>query len=95
MVRIVVVEIRLGGQVKFGGPPNRMTVCYGTGCIRGTVGAVGATRVLESLLFGVAATDLTTFLTVAGVILASAVLATVIPARRAAAVDPMRMLRTE
>jgi ABC-type antimicrobial peptide transport system permease subunit len=61
----------------------------------GTVGAVGATRVLESLLFGVAATDLTTFLTVAGVILASAVLATVIPARRAAAVDPMRMLRTE
>ena len=61
----------------------------------GTAGAVGATRVLESLLFGVAATDLTTFLTVAGVILTTALFATLIPARRAAAVDPMRTLRTE
>ncbi len=65
------------------------------GLALGTVGAVGATRVLESLLFGVAPTDLTTFITVAGVILATALFATLIPARRAAAVDPMRTLRTE
>ncbi len=65
------------------------------GLALGTVGAVGATRALESLLFGVAPTDLTTFLTVAGVILVTALLATLLPARRAAAVDPMRTLRTE
>jgi ABC-type lipoprotein release transport system permease subunit len=65
------------------------------GLALGTAGALGATRLLESLLFGVAPTDLTTFITVVGVIMATALFATIIPARRAAAVDPMRTLRTE
>jgi putative ABC transport system permease protein len=65
------------------------------GLVLGTAGAVGATRLLESLLFGVTPTDFTTFLAVAGVILATAIAATWLPARRAAAVDPMRILRTE
>ncbi len=65
------------------------------GLALGTAGAIGATRILESLLFGVTSTDGMTFLTVAGLVLATAVLATLIPARRAAAVDPMTTLRTE
>ena len=65
------------------------------GLALGTAGAIGATRFLESLLFGVTPTDASTFLTVVGVILATAVFATLVPARRAAAVDPMRVLRTE
>ncbi len=65
------------------------------GCVIGGVGAVFATRLLRSLLFQVDPLD-PLVLTLAGIaIFAFAVLASVVPARRAAAVEPMQALRTE
>jgi putative ABC transport system permease protein len=56
--------------------------------------AVGS-RVLRSLLYGVAATDLATYAAVAAFLAAVAVAASYVPARRAARSDPMTALRTE
>jgi predicted permease len=52
-------------------------------------------RVLRSLLYGVAATDLATYGAVAAFLAAVAVAASYVPARRAARSDPMTALRTE
>ncbi len=61
----------------------------------GLVGALGATRVMRRLLFGVEPVDPVTFVAIAVVLTGVALLATVIPARRAARVDPMVALRTD
>jgi putative ABC transport system permease protein len=61
----------------------------------GIVGAVGLKTLVKSLLFGVTATDPATFAGVAFVLVAAAMIATYLPARRAAAVDPIIALRTE
>ncbi|MGH7713704.1 MAG: hypothetical protein ACREOG_20645 [Gemmatimonadaceae bacterium] len=52
-------------------------------------------RVLKSILFGVAPSDPLTILSMIGVIVIVAVLASIIPAGRAVAVDPAITLRTE
>ncbi|MEP6915106.1 MAG: ABC transporter permease [Acidobacteriota bacterium] len=59
----------------------------------GMAGAVVLTRVLTTLLFGVQPTDALTFLAVSMVLVAVAAAACLIPARRAASVDPMVALR--
>jgi|HubBroStandDraft_6_1064221.scaffolds.fasta_scaffold12855_2 putative ABC transport system permease protein len=61
----------------------------------GIVGALGLRTLLKSLLFGVTPSDPITFGGVAFVLVASAMMATYLPARRAAAVDPIIALRTE
>jgi putative ABC transport system permease protein len=61
----------------------------------GIVAATWLTRFLASLLFGVRARDPVTLTVVSLVLLASAFLATYLPARRAATVDPMVALRCE
>jgi len=61
----------------------------------GLLGAAGLTRVMSSLLFGTTATDPVTFSAVSVILLAIALLATYIPARRATRVDPMVALREE
>jgi putative ABC transport system permease protein len=65
------------------------------GVLLGLIAARLATRVLDSLLFGVAATDWFTFAINAAILVAVALFASVIPARRAARVDPMEALRYE
>ena len=61
----------------------------------GIGGALIATRVIESLLFGVTPHDPATFAGVSGVLLTVMLLAAYLPALRAARVDPMVALRTE
>jgi len=65
------------------------------GLVVGVVGALGLTRLASSLLFEVAPTDPLTFAAVAGMITLVALLACVVPARRATRVDPMVALREE
>jgi ABC-type antimicrobial peptide transport system permease subunit len=61
----------------------------------GMGGAFALTRLMQVLLFGVAATDPLTFAAVPGLLVLAALAATFIPARRAAAVDPAVSLRSE
>jgi putative ABC transport system permease protein len=57
--------------------------------------AYAGVHLLQALLFGVASRDLATFVLVAGFLSAVALVASYIPARRAATVDPMIALRAE
>ena len=61
----------------------------------GIAGAVVLTRLMASLLFGVSATDPLTFFLAAAILLSAALIASFIPARRAATVNPMSALRNE
>ncbi len=61
----------------------------------GLVGAWGATKLLRTMLFGVEPTDPVSYLTVVAVFAVVALLASVIPGRRAAMVDPLEAIRTE
>jgi ABC-type antimicrobial peptide transport system permease subunit len=65
------------------------------GAAIGVVGAVAATRVLRTLLFGVSPTDALTLAAVPLLLLAVAAAAAYGPARRAALTDPVAALRME
>jgi putative ABC transport system permease protein len=65
------------------------------GCVLGVLAAAALTRVMASLLFGVSTTDLTTFTAVPLILIATAMIATYIPALRATRVDPVVALRDE
>jgi putative ABC transport system permease protein len=65
------------------------------GTIVGLAGAYAVTRVMSSLLFEVTPTDLVTFVAVPAVLLLVALVACLIPARRATKVDPLITLRYE
>ena len=61
----------------------------------GLVASVAAARLMQGLLFGVSSWDGSTLATVGGVLGMSALLASFIPARRAASVNPVEALRAE
>jgi predicted permease len=65
------------------------------GLVLGLAGAIAVGQALHKLLYGVGAADLGTLSATAAVLLAVAVLASYVPARRAMRTDPMTALRTE
>jgi putative ABC transport system permease protein len=66
-----------------------------TGVAIGLITALGLTRLMKSLLFGVGTTDPLTFVVIALLLIIIALLACWTPARRAAKVDPLLSLRQE
>ncbi len=65
------------------------------GIVAGLIGALGATRLLAGLLFGVGPTDPATFVATAAALAFVAVIASLLPALRAVRTDPITALRSE
>lgn len=91
----------IGVRVALGARPTHVVreVLFGTavsvlsGCVAGTLAAVLLSRFVRHMLFQVSATEPVVYATAAGVVLAAAMLAAWIPARRATRVDPLEALR--
>ena len=95
--REIGIRMALGAQTK-----GVLTLIVGQGMLMagvgvaiGLAGALAATRVMASLLFGVTATDSVTFVGISLLLAAVAFFACYFPARRATKVDPMVALRHE
>jgi ABC-type antimicrobial peptide transport system permease subunit len=67
----------------------------GTGAVIGLIAAAGLSRLMSSLLFGVSPLDPVTYIAVPCVLVTAAILASYLPARRVAAVDPVEALKVE
>ena len=67
----------------------------GVGGVLGLAAAAGMTRLMTSVLYGVRALDPATYGAVAALLLASAAVASYVPARRATAINPVEALRIE
>ena len=96
-VREIAVRMALGAQKS---SISRMVVRQGilvaaAGIAAGLAGSLALSRFLQTLLYGVSRTDLLTYCAVALLLLAVTVLASYLPARRAAGIDPIIALRTE
>jgi len=63
------------------------------GLILGSIGSFAAARLMTGLLYGVSPTDPATFVVTGGVLAGVALFAAILPARRAAKLDPLRALR--
>jgi ABC-type antimicrobial peptide transport system permease subunit len=64
------------------------------GCVLGVIGSLAVSRLIDSFLFGVTATDPTTYFAAVAIMLLLALLASAIPAIRAASTDPIKPLRS-
>jgi putative ABC transport system permease protein len=67
----------------------------GVGAVVGIVGALVLGRLMSSLLFGIGPMDVVAYVAALGVTTAAAALASYLPARRAATIDPIETLRAE
>jgi len=67
----------------------------GVGVVIGALAALGLTRLIQSLLWGVTPSDPTTYATVVATIVVIAIVACVVPAYRALKVDPLTAIRRE
>jgi len=64
-----------------------------TGIAIGIAGAYAMTRLLAAMLFDVSATDVTTYVVACAVLATAALVASIVPARRALGVDPIAAVR--
>jgi predicted permease len=93
----------IGIRSALGAEPRRLQKMFllhgltlsGAGVAIGLVVAAALARLMSSLLFGVEPLDPAAYMAAVGVILAAAALATYVPARRAATIDPVETLRAE
>lgn len=93
----------IGIRIALGAQPSRVllmvlrqgVVLAIVGVVIGLTGAYGLTGLMKSLLFQVTPTDPVTYGAVAFVFIAAALIAGYVPARRAAAIDPIEALRCE
>ncbi len=95
--REIGIRMALGAQP---GPLRRMFVRYALvlaalGVAIGLGAAAGLTRLMKSLLYGISPLDPMTYITVPLILVAAAVLASYLPAWRAAKVDPMEALKAD
>jgi ABC-type antimicrobial peptide transport system permease subunit len=67
----------------------------GAGLVIGLLGALAVSRALQSQLYGVSSSDPLTYAGVAALIAGVAVIASFLPARRAASIAPLVALRSE
>jgi ABC-type antimicrobial peptide transport system permease subunit len=74
---------------------REVVVLAGVGIAIGLIGALAATRLLTTLLFGIEPTDPTSFVAASLVMLLVAAAAAYVPARRAAGLDPSVALRAD
>ncbi len=74
---------------------NQGMMLIALGLAIGIAAAIALTRLLRTLLYGVTATDLLSFALAAGVLAGVALVACVLPAARAARIDPVLTLRNE
>jgi putative ABC transport system permease protein len=95
--RDISIRLALGGR-----PADVLRLVIGEGMLvvlggvlTGLVTAYASTRLLSSLLFGVGAADVPTFVAVTVFLLTVALLACLVPARRAIALEPAAVLRSE
>ncbi len=93
----------IGIRLALGAEPNELRKMFvlqglalaGVGVALGLVAAVGLMQLMKSLLFGISPFDPLTYAAVPLVLVAAAMLASYLPARRASAVDPVEALRAE
>lgn len=95
--REIGVRIALGAtrSVVAGGVLRRSLLLVVLGCGFGLAGTIVASRFIQGLVFGIEANDTLSLSVAPAVLLIVAMVAVLQPARRAAAVDPMRAMRTE
>jgi len=95
--REIGVRVALGAQRShvLGLVLRQGVVLAAVGVVVGSLAAFGATRLIASLLYGVAPTDVVAFGGAAIALGVAAVAASWVPARRAARVDPIVALRSE
>jgi len=100
---VVQRQREVGIRVALGAAPRtvksmfvyRGMILSSIGIVVGAVAAAALTRLMSSLLFGVTPLDVVTFVVAAAFLAAAALLASYVPARRAATIDPMETLRAE
>jgi putative ABC transport system permease protein len=95
--REIGLRMALGAQIR---DVLRMIVFDGMkptllGVAIGLAASIALSRVLSTLVFGVKATDIATFLTVSAILVSVGMFASVLPAWRATRVDPLKTLRDE
>jgi ABC-type antimicrobial peptide transport system permease subunit len=95
--REIAVRMALGAtrSAVLSGVLKRAFIFIAAGALAGLAACFGVTRLLRTLLYGVHPLDAISYLAAITVLLACALLAGSIPARRATFIDPMRALREE